>query len=511
MARRAGQICCRLWIAFIVCAAQKCTAYNSAVTSASAASVRRYIVAILGIAGIVFTYKRLLAANPTTVALTLLVAVLLTSAYWGLRISIFLAIVAAGSLNFFFLPPVGTFTIADPHNWIAFIAFLTTALVASNLSERARREAAYAQNQRANVERLYALSQQLLAVENVTGLLNLIPKFVAQSFATLGAALLTSDPPSIFRSQTGVTFDTGRLTATMAGAEPSASGGVWYIPICVGVRTVGALAISGGVKSKETAGAIASLVGTAIERARAIDELTAAKAAQENERLRSALLDSVTHEFRTPLTSIKASITALVSNSELNEEQRKELLTIVHEETDRLDRLIGQAAEMAQLEGKAVRLDLRPHSVAAIVDSVIDDMRMMLKGHRLEIHIPSDLPEVKVDFERIRQVLTQLIGNAVKYSPPGTPLLISAEWKNGEVITSVADRGPGIETCERSLIFEKFYRGRGRFVAHGTGMGLAIAKAIVEAHGGTISVVSQLGSGSVFSFSVPIVRPATRN
>ena len=475
--------------------------------------LRRYVVSTFAVAAVVFTYKRLLPVNPTTVALTFLVAVLLTSAYWGLRLAAYIAFLATAAFNFFFLPPYGTFTIADSHNWIALLAFLVTALVASNLSERARREAEEAKNQRRNVERLYALSQQLLTVENVPELMNTIPGFVVGSFNTRGAALLASANPTIYRSQPDLAFDDGVLKATAARGEPTTSGDVSYIPLRLGARTIGALAISGGSLSRETADAIGSLVGTALERARAVDELTKTRAVQENERLRSALLDSVTHDFRTPLTSIKASVTGLLANSVLDDEQRKELLTVVNEETDRLNRLIGEAAEMAQLDAHVVRLDLHPQAISNIVSSVVEDVGAALKEHPVEIDIPADLPKVMADFQRIREVVRHLVENAAKYSPAGTPIRISSAQKDSRVVTSVADRGPGIDSLEQTLIFEKFYRGeKQRYAARGTGMGLAIAKVIVESHGGTITVVSQLGAGSVFSFDLQISRSdATQN
>jgi two-component system sensor histidine kinase KdpD len=286
--------------------------------------------------------------------------------------------------------------------------------------------------------------------------------------------------------------------------EPNSSANVTYIPLRQGVRTVGTIALV-GVIPRETAEAVGSLVGTAIERAHAIDELADTRAAQESERLRSALLDSVTHEFRTPLTGIKASITSLMSDTKLNDEQQKELLTIVDEEADRLNRLIGEAAEMAQLDAQVVDLDRRPQAISEIVESVMEDLRAVLKQHPVELQFPDSLPRVMADFERIREVVRHLVENAAKYSPGGSPIHISAEVQDGQVTTSVADRGPGIDTLEQCLIFDKFYRGRTqRYTAQGTGMGLAIAKVIVEAHGGTISVVSQLGHGSVFSFSLPI-------
>jgi two-component system, OmpR family, sensor histidine kinase KdpD len=479
-------------------------AYNSVVQPSAKTLIRRYAISLVTIALVVFVYKRLLVVNPTTVALTLLVLVLLSSAYWGLRIAVLVAVLATAVFNFFFLPPFGTFTIADAQNWIALIAFLLTALVASNLSERVRREAADAREQRRNIERLYRLSQQFLTVENVPALMNAIPKFITDSFETSGAALLTNNKPTIYRSHPGIAFDPGTLQSTIARGEPSTSEGVSYIPLRLGIRTVGALAIVGSGVSRETADAIGSLVGTAIERTRAVDELTETRAAQENERLRSALLDSVTHEFRTPLTSIMASVSGLISDNLLDREQRKELLTVVQEEATRLNRLIGEAAEMAQLDAHLVKLELRRQSISEIVETVIDDLRGVLKNHPLEVNIPGDLPNVTADFERIQEVVRHLVENAAKYSPLGTPIRITAESKAGKVVTSVADRGPGIDSLEQSLIFDKFYRGRReRYAAHGTGMGLAIAKVIVEAHGGTINVVSQLGSGSVFSFALP--------
>lgn len=479
-------------------------AYNSLVAIGNAATVRRYVAIGVALALIVFVYKRLVPVNPTTVALTLLVAVLLTSAYWGLRLAILFALLATAAFNFFFLPPFGTFTIAEAQNWIALFAFLITALVASNLAERARREAEDALNQRRNLERLYTLSQQLLTVENIPELMNAIPKFVADSFHVSGVVLLTTSKPTIYRSQPDVIFDPGILKATVARGERNTADGVLYLPLRLGVRTVGALALSGGAVSRETAEAIGSLVGTAIERTRAVEELTSTRAAQENERLRSALLDSVTHEFRTPLTSIKATISGLLAGSGLDEDQRKELLTVANEETDRLNRLIGEAAEMAQLDAQHVALNLQPHTVQEIVEAVLEDLRTALKQHPVELQFPDRLPRVMADFERLGEVVRHLVENAAKYSAAGTPIRISTELKDGNVTTSVADNGPGIDALEQSLIFDKFYRGRReRYTAHGTGMGLAIAKVIVEAHGGTISVVSQLGSGSVFSFSLP--------
>jgi two-component system sensor histidine kinase KdpD len=271
------------------------------------------------------------------------------------------------------------------------------------------------------------------------------------------------------------------------------------------MRTVGALGVTGDELSRETLDALGSLAGLAIERARALEALSKNRAEQEHERLRTALLDSVTHEFRTPLTSIKASVTTLLSGGSLDDQGRRELLTVIDEETDRLNRLVGEAAEMAQLDSGMFKLDLQPHVIEDALRPAMDDAKASLEKHPVEVTVAPDLPKVRMDVQRIREVLMHLLENAGKYSDPGVPIKVTSEAKGDRLVTSVADRGPGIDSFEQSLIFEKFYRGQHqRYSAPGTGMGLAIAKVIVEAHGGTIGVVSQLGSGSVFSFSLPL-------
>lgn len=466
--------------------------------------VRRYVSTLFAIAAVTLFYKFGFRANPTTVALTFLILILLVSANWGLRLASISAVIATATFNFFFLPPVGTFTISDPQNWVALIAFLVTALVASNLAERARREADRATRRRQELERLYAFSQLLLTSQNMAELLNTVPMHLASTFGADGAALLLAGNETRYRSRPDLPFDPGKLEVTVARGELATENRTSYLPLRAGVRTTGAVAIAGTSLSRETLEAIGSLIGIAIERVRALEEVTNTRAMQENERLRSALLDSVTHEFRTPLTGIKASITTLLADYALDSLQKHELLTVINEETDRLNRLVGEASEMAQLDAGMFKLEKKPHAMREAVDAAIADTRNALQSHPVQVEIEQNLSEVPMDFDRIREVLIHLLENASKYSEPGTPIQISSVLKGNEIVTSIADHGSGIDPFEQSLIFDKFYRGRNqRYAAHGTGMGLAICKVIVEAHGGKIGVVSQVGSGSVFSFSLP--------
>ena len=466
----------------------------------------RFAAATAIVAAIVVFYTRVVKLNPTTVALTFLLAVLIVSANWGLWVAVFMSCVAALAFNFFFLPPVGTLTIADTQNWVALFAFIFTAVVASNLSERVRREARAADERRHEVERLYSFSQQLLVTENVVELLNAIPRYLVEIFGATQAAVYLIDRDRVYRSAVedgGISKEA--LKTAAARSELVLGRGVGFVPIRMGVRSLGVLALEGSSLSQETLEAVGSLIAVAIERAAAVEKVARTEAARESERLRSALLDSVTHEFRTPLTSIKASVSSLLTQPQLASDERQELLTVIDEESDRLNRLVGEAVEMAQLDANEVKLELRPHAMGEVIGVALAELKQVLEHHPVELRLPEQLPPAMMDAAWITKVLRHLLENAVKYSQPGSPIFVSSEVKGGRLVTNVADRGSGIDDLEQSLIFDKFYRGQSqRYRVQGTGMGLAIVKAIVEAHGGRISVTSQLGQGSVFSFGLPL-------
>ena len=455
-------------------------------------------------------YVRWLRVHPTTAGFTFLLAILVIAAAWGLRYAIFTAILSTLVFNYFFLPPLYRFTIADPQDWVALFAFLFTAIVASELSERARREALRSNQRRQEVERLYAFSQQLLVSENVFELLNIIPKHIVESFDVTGAAMFLEAKQETYYFDTASQslFPADQLRAISGRGEPvlDRERGLCFMPMRMGVRSVGSIGLAGCDLSRETLEAVGSLTAIAIERSNTVEKLTKAEAARESDRLRSILLDSVTHEFRTPLTAIKASAETLLSDVELNKPQRKDLLAVINEESDRLNRLIGEAAEVAQLDSHQLEFHFEPRHIQDAVDAAIHESRQALQHHDLKTTMPENLPLVRMDVERIKEVLVHLLDNAGKYSPPGSPIHVTAELRNSQVVTSVADHGPGIDDMEQEMVFEKFYRGRNqRMTIQGTGMGLAIAKAIVELHGGTIGVTSQVGRGSVFYFTLPSV------
>ena len=295
----------------------------------------RFALGVLVIALIVVFYKYFIHLNATTVGFTLLLAVLVISAAWGLRYAVVISMIATLAYNFFFLPPFGTFTIADPQNWIALGTFLITAVIASELAERARREAQDANLRREELQHLYTFSQQMLTAENVLTLVNTLPQNIASTFAAKAVGLFVPERRKVYYSdlaaQALISEDELKLVADRGEPSSESGDGVAIIPLRVGIRSVGALGVVGADLERKTLYAVGSLVAISIERAGAVEKLAHAEANRESERLRSVLLDSVTHDFRTPLTSIKASAEALLGNANLAEDARHELLTVIDE------------------------------------------------------------------------------------------------------------------------------------------------------------------------------------
>jgi two-component system sensor histidine kinase KdpD len=231
------------------------------------------------------------------------------------------------------------------------------------------------------------------------------------------------------------------------------------------------------------------------------------QATHEGESLKLVFLDAITHDFKTPLTSIKASVTGLLDDLETDREQRRELLTIIDEECDRINQLVNEASEIARLESGEMQLDLGSHSIGELISAAFADCKGTTSDRTICLDVKHLDSRLLVDLSLAKRVLVHLINNAQLYSSPGQPIRITTKKHDKVHFISVEDHGPGIEEEEIDHIFEQFYRGKKqRHRVQGTGMGLPIAKTIVEAHGGTIRVVSCVGQGSVFTFSLPAER-----
>jgi two-component system sensor histidine kinase KdpD len=464
----------------------------------------RFAASLLIVAAILALYHFWIGVNNTTVALTLLLAILGISAQWGLAEATAASLAAVLGFNFYFLPPVGELTIADPQNWVALAAFLVTAVTASQLSARARRRAADAEARRLEIERLYALVQAMILSGNPRKTIREFVNRVVQVFGCGAAAFYYGPADEIFRTgpESNVVTDHDLRTAAetddlrLDGARETA-----VAPVRLGLRPLGSVGFVGGLPSEQTIRAIVNLAAITIEKARALEDASHAEAARQSEALKSALLDSLAHDIKTPLTSIKAAVTALLGASAAGD---RELLTIIDEEADRLNSLAAEVVAMARIEAGKLHLEKRAVTAAELISSAMMELDAALKGRAIELRVPEDMRAAEADPEFIAQALKQVIENALKYSPEGSPIRLTARVEGERIVIGVGDRGPGIEENERGRVFDKFFRGRRhRFETKGTGMGLAIAKGIVEAHGERIWVESEPGQGSVFYFSLP--------
>lgn len=464
------------------------------------------------VAAITWICFRVIPVNATTVALAYLVAILFIAAKWGLVESIAGSIVAVLCLNFYFLPPIGAFTIADPQNWVALLAFLATSITASRFSMQARKRAQEALDSQREMERLYALSRSILLIGPSEPVAKQLAMQIAQSFNASAVAL--------YDGGSGVTYHSGpddfpdpqnqlRQAASQGTLFRDESNRTVVTAIRLGGQPIGSVGIRGAAFSDSVLQGLANLLAIGLERARTQEAASKAEAARQSDELKSTLLDALAHEFKTPLTSIKAASTAMLSTNALNPEQQRELISVVDEEADRLSVLVTEAIQMARIEAGRVHLELESYPVRDLVESALDKLEPMVRERNIDVSLAPDLPAVWVDKELTDIALRQLIDNALKYSARDSLVSVAAEQRGDRVIVSVADHGPGIPEEEHSRIFDKFYRAEAsRHQIPGAGLGLVIAREIIQVHGGEIWVESKPGQGSIFRFSLPVASAA---
>jgi two-component system, OmpR family, sensor histidine kinase KdpD len=462
----------------------------------------RYGACAVATGAIVVVFRFLLPVNATTVALIMLLLVLGAATAWGLSEAIFASVASVLAFNFYFLPPVGTFTIADPENWVALFAFLVTAFTVSQLSSQAKRRAEEAVAGRNEISSLYELSRAMLMDEARDAIRVSVAK-TGQILRLSHIAFFDAAANQIYGSiyESGISHaDLVRVAET---GEPAGEGNSVVVPVRLGAHLVGSLALQGARLSPNIRDSIASLLAINYERVRALDRAAAAEVARRNEEFKSSLLDGLAHDLKTPLTAIRTCVTRLISIPPRTEEVRQELLSIIDEASRRLQDSITEAIELARIESQELHLRREPTRLAGLVQRAIEETGDESPG-RYTIDIPADLA-LDIDPGLFRRALMQLIENARKYSSPGSQIMIEARIGEGDAIISVMDRGPGIAPEELDRVFEKFYRGRKTSArTEGTGMGLSIAKGIVEAHGGKIRAENRPGGGTEISVSLPL-------
>ena len=401
-------------------------------------------------------------------------AVLPIAVLWGTRFGIGVAIASMLAFNWFFLPPVHTFTLADSRNWFALAVFVVTAVVVSELAARSRRRATES-------ELLAGIATSLLARGDVRGELERIASEVAH--------VLQVDRARIELGQ-GTPGD-----------------GTAY-PLVAGARRVGVIHLDdprprGMAARRRLIPALASLLGVAIDRERLTREALEAEALRRTDAMKTALLRAVSHDLRSPLMAILTAASALARDDfELDPDDRRELLATISAEAARLDGLVANLLDLSRLQAGAARPEAE---VCAVEDLVGHALREVGDAEsRIDVSLPDRSPPVRADFHQIERVLVNLMENAIKYSPENERIAVHVSNTSGEVIVRVIDHGRGIPASELQTIFEPFQRGSSTSGVGGAGLGLAIARGFAEANGGRVWAESRVGQGATFVLALPI-------
>jgi two-component system sensor histidine kinase KdpD len=464
--------------------------------------ILRIVIMSAGLTAVSHMYLYTFQVNSTTAALTYLLAVVGAATFWGLPEAMLASALSMLCLDYYFFPPVPSFGIDDPQNWVSWCTFPIASLLVSQLSAKLRQRASEATQRQREIERMYALSCSLMQASAASALAQSIPEQVAAIFSCPGVGFFDGPSGQVIRAGFTESISEESLIQTAtANLSRTAPGNTAYVTVNLGDSTIGSLGFTGSSISAPAMQSIANLVALAMDRVRKQEAAAQAEGARRHQELKSMLLDALAHEFQTPLTSIRAGIQAMLAESPGCDQQ--EWLEIMNEESGRLSAMMTEAIQMARIEAGHVDLDRQMHTVEDLVCSALE--KELAAGSQVEIDLPEGLPPVSADAGLIRLVIRQIAGNAMKYSQPGAPITVRAQAGDEGVVISVIDRGPGIPVEEQRRIFERYYRGKqGRGHLTGMGMGLPIARQVVEAHDGRVWVESHPGEGATFSFVLPL-------
>lgn len=452
--------------------------------------------------GLLFVLRS--SISSAVVALLYLLPVGMSTFLWGLGPGILAAFVAFLAFNYFFIPPYYTLAVHQTQDLLALLVFLVVAVVISQLVGRTRRSLEVATAREHEALRLYELSQSLSGLRDERGIVQVIAQQTKET--------IQADCIEVFveggkgRESINFQIPSGEIRG---GDKPSL-----VVPLQAVRGLVGEIRLWRSdpplaAAEERLLRTISSQGALALERAWLTQSETRAKVLEESDRLKSALLSSVSHELRTPLATIKAVVTSLHSGTiEWDSEARQELLAVLEEETDQLDRLVGNLLNMSRIEAGALQPQRRWNHLAEVVAGVMDRLRQRriagATAHIFEVDIPEDLPLVPVDYVLMEQVFANLISNSVKYSPANTTIKINAgRMDDRTLLVQVSNQGPGVPEEHLERIFDKFYRVTAADRVTGAGLGLSICKGIVEAHGGRIWA-ENLPDGFAFNFTLPI-------
>jgi two-component system sensor histidine kinase KdpD len=443
--------------------------------------------------------------NLTTAALLHLIVVVLIARRSGFWAASGISLVAVLSQLYFLIPPVLTFTVADPQNWIALAAFEYCALIVSSLSGQASRQTLAAVRRREETEGLYEISRLVLLMDRGREPGPQLTALIQRVFHCRDAGLF--DAESTRFAAAGLTasdLEIRTRDAYIAARDwYDDSDRTWFCVLHMGVRPVGALALRGSDVSEPVARALASLVAIALEKFRSVEKENLAEAARRSEQLRTAVLDALAHDVKTPLTAIRAASSGLLEVGALAPAQF-ELVTLIDDEAERLDEITNRLLGMARLDEKEVRLKPGTLRVDRLVRQTVAGFEGRTAGRAIRISGLTDGMVVSGDEELLRMGLAQLIDNAIKYSAPNSGIAIQVARSGADVVLSVTNRGAVIPRRDLERIFERFYRGdENPQHVPGTGLGLSITRKIAAAHSGRVWATSDSESGTTFFLALP--------
>lgn len=472
----------------------------------------RLLLSLTGVTVVTFVGYSLVPVNGTTIGFAYLLLVLVIATFWGFLEATAASVAATLTFNFFYLPPVGRFTIADPQNWVALFSFLTTALIASRLSAEAKHRTLDAIARQQDLERLYTFSRAVLLIDNSELFAKQLVRKLAEIFE-MSAVVLYERRSEEFHRAGPSDFDGLEDQLRDAALQGTSFTDTQHNHVITAVRLgsepIAGLALQLSNRRAQTPDAvlqgIANLVAIGLERARAQDLKSQIEAARQSERLRTSLLDAMAHEFKTPLTSVMAATTALLANPDQPDATKMELIRIADEEAQRLNELITDAVDMGRLDTSNIQVEKEPADVNAIVRDVVTSMRNEIDNRPVNITCDDHPPAIAADRRLIKLAIKQLLDNALKYSLPGTSVsIVVGRAPNGSGVTvGITNSGEGIPAAEQSRIFDRLYRSPSvRNQAPGSGLGLSIAQNILRAHHGELTVASQPGE-TTFRLTLP--------
>jgi two-component system sensor histidine kinase KdpD len=488
----------------------------------------RYALSLLLVAGAtaisLLTQGRL---SPTNLVMVYLLAVLIAALYLGRGPAILSSILGVLAFDFFIVPPYLTLAVSDTEYVITFGVLLMVGLVISELATRTRAQVEAAQHRQVETAALYDLSRDLASADGLDGIVQAVIRNVSQTFEREAVILLPEadrQPKSVADTADFLQGENELAVATWAfehgqpagrGTDTLPAAKARYLPLKTARATLGVLAVKPrdpahplSPESARLLETFATQAALALERAQFAAQAQQTRLLQATEKLQAALLNSISHDLRTPLVSITGALSSLdEQEGSLDTLNRRSLIVTAREEAEHLNRLVGNLLSMTRIESGAIRLHLQPCDLQDVVGTALAQLGKRIQDHPVQVTIPTDFPLAPLDFTLIVQVLVNVLENAAKYSLPGAAIELQARYDEHKIELEIADRGIGIPTDDLRRVFDKFYRVQRPENVSGTGLGLSISKGLVEAHNGQIFASQRPGGGTLITIQLPLKEP----